>query len=481
MIENDKNLSVVQSNKLVEAHYKQEYTIQEQRTVLWLIGKIHKEDYVYHRKNELKTINISASDYAKLMDIPVSHVYRDAIKIGRSLMDKVLSIEDEESQSWLLVHWVSSMEYKNGMISVDIHPKLIPYLIELKGTFTSFKLENILYLNSSYAIKLYQLLSQYKTIGKREITLENFRSMLGISDIKTYERYNAIKEKILEISKREINAKTDISFSYKADKKGTRKVVLLIFKITQKQQHEQKKAVDLNKKIELQGEAKKCFSNCKGNCGAKLEEFQNNKRILDNNQTKEFTHCNDLIEQIANKLSKEALFMKELEIIEKQVDFDIENISNGLTWFRQAQETDPFCPNSNNNAIPQINGIDPSYIKAERMKASLILQLYVTLVYMRKGCVYKILKEGSKNKDCKIMQLCYKFLESDYVRHIRNSLAHGTFEMNIAGIYFENKKGKGYEIVATQGFLNKINIWIFSFYYQCLLFFNKKNGVKIIF
>lgn len=268
----NKNLVVVQSNKLIEAHYKQEYTIQEQRTVLWLVGRVHKEDYIYHRKNELKTITISASEYANLMDIPVSHVYRDAKKIGKSLMDKVLAIEDAESKSWLLVHWVSSMEYKNGVISVDIHPRLIPYLIDLQDKFTSFKLENILYLNSAHAIKLYQILSQYKVSGERTITLDDLRLMFGISEMKTYERYNAIKEKILEISQREINAKTDITFSYKADKDG-RKVTSITFKITSKPKE---KTINLNKKIELQAEAKRCFNNCNGACGASWENHKTN-------------------------------------------------------------------------------------------------------------------------------------------------------------------------------------------------------------
>lgn len=271
-LEDNKNLPVVQSNKLIEAHYKQEYTIQEQRTVLWVIGEIHKEDFIFHRNYELKKIVISATDYAKLMDIPVAHVYRDAKKIGKSLMDKVLSIESPESNSWLLVHWVSSMKYKDGLISIDIHPDLIPYLIDLKEKFTSFKLKNILYLNSSHAIKLYQILTQYKNIGEREIKLDDLRSILGVSETKTYEQYGSIKRKILEISKREINAKTDITFSYKPIKQS-RKVVAIKFKITQKSQEG---TISLNKKIELQKEAKKCFIKNNGTCGASWETHKTN-------------------------------------------------------------------------------------------------------------------------------------------------------------------------------------------------------------
>lgn len=271
-MESKKNLLVVQSNKLIEAHYKQEYTVQEQRTVLWMIGEIHKEDFVYHEKNILKEIKISAVEYAKLMDIPVQHVYRDAKKIGKSLMNKVLAIENPASNSWLLVHWVSSMKYEKGIISLTIHPELIPYLIDLKEKFTSFKLENILYLNSSHAIKLYQLLAQYRTIGERQIMLDDLRSVLGIEEKKIYRLYGDIKRKILDISKREINAKTDITFSYKPIK-PSRKVIGIEFKITPKQKEG---TISVDKKIELQREAKKCFHSCNGTCGALWETHKTN-------------------------------------------------------------------------------------------------------------------------------------------------------------------------------------------------------------
>lgn len=230
------DLIVVQSNKLIESHYKQEYTVQEQRTILWIIGETHKEDYIYHQNNELKEIKIAAFDYAKLMDIPVKHVYRDAKKIGENLMEKVLSIKEDDG--WLLVHWVSSMRYDNGIITVKIHPDLIPYLVDLKEKFTSFKLENILYLNSSYAIKIYQLLTQYKKIGERIITLDELRSTLGILELKAYVAYGSINKRILAISEREINEKTDITISYEEIKKS-RKVIAVKFKIAKKQTQEE--------------------------------------------------------------------------------------------------------------------------------------------------------------------------------------------------------------------------------------------------
>jgi plasmid replication initiation protein len=228
-----RNNLVVQSNALIEAHYKQEYTVQEQRTVLWLISEIHKEDYILTRKYEHKLIKITAKDYAKLMGISVDNVYRDAQKIADELGSKRFTIPT--NSGWINFGWISSMEYKKGegIIEVEISSKILPYILDLKNQFTSFRLENVLYLKSCHAIKLYQLLAQYKNFGVREIQISDLRSILGIETLSTYKLYGNIKSKILEISKREINNKTDLTISYSEIKKG-RKVEAIKFKITQK-------------------------------------------------------------------------------------------------------------------------------------------------------------------------------------------------------------------------------------------------------
>ena len=229
----EKNL-VVQSNKLIEAHYKQEYSVQEQRTVLWLISEINKADYFHVEESSYKEITISAQKYAELMGIRVDNVYRDAKKIGEALMSKVIAIP-RDNGGWLMFNWMASMEYKKGegVIEVSIAPKIIPYIIQLKEQFTSFRLGNILYLRSSHAIKLYQILAQYKKIGERTITVDELKSFLGLEDMITYKVYSALKRKVLEISKREINQKTDLTISYKEIKKS-RKVVAIVFKIISK-------------------------------------------------------------------------------------------------------------------------------------------------------------------------------------------------------------------------------------------------------
>ena len=156
------NNVVVQSNKLIEAHYKQEYAIQKQRIILWVVSEIHKEDYV-DNNYEHKVIQISAMKYADLIGVTTDVIYREAQKIGDALMQKVIKVETNEG--WKMFHWIETMEYKRGegIIEILISPTIIPYIIDLKEQFTIFNLENILPLQSTHAIKIYQLLAQYES------------------------------------------------------------------------------------------------------------------------------------------------------------------------------------------------------------------------------------------------------------------------------------------------------------------------------
>lgn len=197
-----------------------------------------------------------------------------------------------------------------------------------------------------------------------------------------------------------------------------------------------------------------------------------NNIIQDEKNRKHFLNCNKLLNELSNKLSIEALLIEELKCIKDKINFDVEGISNGIIWFQQAQATDPrYSKNLIVENQHEIDKIDPLIINGLKIQGSLILKLYISLVYMREGPVYEILKIGSRNK-CKVINIYYKLFNSDYIRHIRNSLSHGTFKINIAGVHFIDENA--FETVATQGFLDKICIWLFMIYYQCILFCEKE-------
>jgi hypothetical protein len=61
---------------------------------------------------------------------------------------------------------------------------------------------------------------------------------------------------------------------------------------------------------------------------------------------------------------------------------------------------------------------------------------------------------------------CLKLLKCDYVRHIRNSLAHSSFKSSVAGLYFQDRNG--FKTISTPGFLNLLLSWIMVINTCCL-------------
>src|SRR5699024_4596421 len=118
-----------------------------------------------------------------------------------------------------------------GTIQFSFEPKLKPYLLQLKRTFTSYRLSNILSLGSYYTIRIYELLKKWETVGKWETSLEYLKNLLGITQ-KSYKVYGNLKNRVIKPSVEELNDKTDINVTYEEIKKG-RSVVRLVFYIKQ--------------------------------------------------------------------------------------------------------------------------------------------------------------------------------------------------------------------------------------------------------
>ena len=224
MSKDDKAL-VVKDNKLIEAHYK--LTRLEQRIVLAMVSKIHKDDV------EFKRYRMSIKDF---LDREYGSKYDKMKEATERLMQKIIKIRKENS--FLQVAWLSSAEYYEGegTVELEFSPKLKPYLLQLKEKFTAYELKNIIQFNSTYSIRIYELLKQYETIKSRTITLDELQKMVGTE----YKKFYDIKRFVIEIAEKELKEKADIYFTYNPIKLG-RRVNSIEFHIKTKKKTEHKK------------------------------------------------------------------------------------------------------------------------------------------------------------------------------------------------------------------------------------------------
>ena len=226
---------VVKSNDLIEASYR--LGLIEAKIILKLASLIKRDDKVF------VDYHVSARALMKEINLGERH-YEELQKATLGLVEKTATLK--ESDGDLQISFLASAKHykrgpKKGMIRFRFDPALKPYLLQLKEKFTAFRLENTLNLRSIYAIRLYELLKQYETIGKRQITIEKFREILELKKTE-YSLYSNFKNRIILPAQRELKKKTDISFEFEEIKQG-RSVAEILFHIYPNK--EQEKPVDL--------------------------------------------------------------------------------------------------------------------------------------------------------------------------------------------------------------------------------------------
>jgi plasmid replication initiation protein len=222
---NTKNL-VTKSNMLIEANYK--LGVVEQKIILYLASNIHSKD------SDFKTYTLPIKEFNKLLGLKGTPKYTELRQITKELMHKVFEVRIDKKV--IQVSWLSYVAYNenDGTIDIRFDPFLRPYLLELKREFTSYRLENVVKLKSSYAIRIYEFLKQYEKLHERTFSLIDLRKMLGAEDV--YPAYGNFKQRVIVPAQEELKKKTDISFEIEEVKVGRRvdKIKFLISSVKTK-------------------------------------------------------------------------------------------------------------------------------------------------------------------------------------------------------------------------------------------------------
>jgi plasmid replication initiation protein len=218
------------ANELVEARYR--FDIWEMRVFAKMLMSIEHED------KDFSKYNIHINELLRDFNLVNAGDNYTAVKEAvQKLQTKIIEIEKDtpEGVKWFSTPLLISTEgFKNtqdgNYISVQFHPTLKPFLIELKERYLQYDISNLWGLSSMYSIRIYELLKQYERIGKRHFDVENLRVILGLEETE-YKLYGHFKDKIVLKAQRDLLEVTDISFTFTEVKKG-RKVVGLTFFIT---------------------------------------------------------------------------------------------------------------------------------------------------------------------------------------------------------------------------------------------------------
>lgn len=236
-----------QSNALVESVYQA--TLTEKRILATMVSMIRPDDV------EFKDYKIDIKKFQEVFDIKGKSILDLVKKSTKNLLSRTIQINDGDK--FLQINWISSAEYQKGSSHVVIRfdPKLKPYLLNLRGGYTTALLDQVAKFKSVYAFRLYELFKQYyPRIDKREFEVLHLKRLLGCEN--EYPNYANFKDKVINKAVYEINHLSDLNITF-LELKEARKVKNIIFEISKKGQPIVRE-IESSKKVIVQ-EIRKAF------------------------------------------------------------------------------------------------------------------------------------------------------------------------------------------------------------------------------
>ncbi|MCB1659959.1 MAG: replication initiation protein RepM [Pseudomonadales bacterium] len=227
---------VVKDNRLIQASYT--LGLVEQRLVLLaIVGSRNLSEPITAET----ILTVRAEDYAKHFGVERQAGYMALADAVETLFNRRATVDVYDKQKNrmrpMTVRWVTAMEYEenSGSVSLRFGHEVIPLITKLEEQFTSYELQQIAGLRSAYAVRLYELLMQWKASKRTPLfDLQEFRRQLGLANDE-YSRIFDFKKNVLELSITQINTHTDITVDYEQHKAG-RTITGFSFTFTQKKQ-----------------------------------------------------------------------------------------------------------------------------------------------------------------------------------------------------------------------------------------------------
>ena len=212
---------VVKSNNLIQAGYT--LSLVEQRLILLAIVEARETKLGISADAYL---TVHASTYANQFGVTIGAAYVALSQAVDTLFERQVTFYDKDEKTGKVrrnkTRWVSKIGYVESAANVQLifAPDIVPEITRLESNFTKYDLQQVAGLKSAYAVRLYELLIQWRPIGRTPVfSMQIFREQLGLHPDE-YLRIHHLKARVLDLAVNQINTHTDLTVRYEQHKSG---------------------------------------------------------------------------------------------------------------------------------------------------------------------------------------------------------------------------------------------------------------------
>lgn len=306
----------------------QRRTEKEQKLLRNKFSEFEKEFTVRELcKDENRLIVVPMKSFSEMWNVKAGSVYRYVVDVLFSIKQKTSvfkfeTLTADNRKHAALPSMFENAEYEEGKnsFSLLLTSSIIPYIAAQDGEFTILAINELVKLPTAYSMRLYELLIQYKYVGVRSFTLEDFCEKMHLEESYLKRKEN-IAIRIIRPALENIN-QTNIRVSYEYKGRGEGRTVH--FYITPAKKGERSKDLLMQKAEDLVGysHAESFIKFLETLIGEKQVKNKNAylQKIMDNDETivqrfydslkteekKQQVKDNEILEKYYAKLRKDA-------------------------------------------------------------------------------------------------------------------------------------------------------------------------------
>lgn len=246
------NKDVLQSYILTAAKY--DYSVHEKRILYRLVELA---------QSEIEGLSFCAGDCKKIqhdlfgyvdIEMPVSSIlvnekdknHTVAKRALESLSQKYLIYEDDKVWEKINIVLSPKIEKFNSIIRFKLEPKIWDCMLDFSKGYRKYELKTAMEFESEYSMRFYELFSGQKS--PLSYSVEDLKEMFQIQN--KYKQINDFTRFVIDPAKRELDAKSPYSFTYKPVK-PSRKIIGFTFFPVYNPQHrdDNLETAELRKKV----------------------------------------------------------------------------------------------------------------------------------------------------------------------------------------------------------------------------------------
>jgi plasmid replication initiation protein len=204
-------------------------TLSEKRIMMLAVSKLDSMK-VMHWGEVLPSVKITAIEYAETYGVDHRTAYEALQDGAKALYNRSITFFEpahkrggkELKPIRTDMRWVGRCQYHEGegWVQLAWWPELVPSLVGLRKQFTTYQLQQASALRSIYSWRLLELLTRFKSTGRAEYTIEDFKASMdappSLSD------FGQVKRRIIDPAVKELTQKDGWLIQWEPIKAGRR-------------------------------------------------------------------------------------------------------------------------------------------------------------------------------------------------------------------------------------------------------------------